>query len=71
MTFASLTQGQPIPPDGEFEIVHNGKRYAVVHHPRIHDHWMAFMPPADWRDAGMKKFATRAAAVRRVLKAMS
>lgn len=63
MTFASLTTWQPIPPDDEFEILHDGKCYAVVHHPR-NDGWMAFAPPKDWRTSPMKKFAKRDAAVR-------
>lgn len=63
MTFVSLTIWQPIPPDGEFEILHEGKCYAVVHHPR-NNGWMAFAPAKTWRNAPFKKFAKRDAAVR-------
>lgn len=66
MGFQTISKNDPIPAEGEFEIVHERKRFAVVHHPRIPGHWMALTPPANWRDSGMKKYATRGGAVRRI-----
>jgi hypothetical protein len=70
MSFVSLAIGDPVPPEGEFEIVHGGKSYAVVRHPRMHDGWLAMTPPATWRESGMKRYAKRTSAVRHVLKAI-
>jgi hypothetical protein len=70
--FVSVEVGQPIPADGEFELLRDGKVVgAVTFHPRIPGYWMAFTSPKDWRDAGMKKYATRNGAVRRVLRAVT
>jgi hypothetical protein len=63
MTFMSISIKESIPPEGEFEIVHEGKHYAVVRHPR-NNGWMAMAPPKDWRDAGMKAHDKREGAIR-------
>jgi hypothetical protein len=70
MAFVTVTPDQQMPTVGEFEVLRDGKCYAVVLHPRK-DGWLAICPPANSRVSGLKSYATRAAAVRHVIKALS
>lgn len=60
----TIELGDPLPADGEIEIMRDGKYIAaVVRHPRMDGFWLACMPP---RTSGcwLKRFGTRSGAVR-------
>ena len=51
-----------------FEIERDGKPIAGAYpHPRMVGYWLAAVPPKDHRDSGLKRFKTRAGAVRFVI----
>lgn len=67
----SIQFGETAPKGVEFEIVVNGASIAaVVHHPRMPGHWMAYARPTSWRSCGMKRFKSHAGATRYVLRAI-
>lgn len=63
-----IEAGASFPSEGEVLVMSSGKPIAgVVHHPRIPNQWLAMWPPSvERRDSGMKRYRTRAGAVRRV-----